>query len=94
MQRDRCWCARRQYGTIDSMNITIEEALRMVGEKAAMLRFVADGLASARSVPAPSAFGGMSDVCTEIEELAIAAKRALDANALETEVERRNAGDR
>jgi hypothetical protein len=36
----------------------------------------------------------MSDVCTEIEELAIAAKRALDANALETEVERRNAGDR
>ena len=33
---------------IGSMNITIEEALRMVGEKAAMLRFVAEGLASAR----------------------------------------------
>jgi hypothetical protein len=72
------------------MNITIEEALRVIGEKAAMLRFVAEGLASARSVPAPLACGGgMSDVCTEIEELALAAKRALDVAALETEVERR-----
>jgi hypothetical protein len=76
------------------MNITIEEALEMVGEKAALLRFVAERLAAVRSVPAPPAFGGMSDVCTELEDLAIAAKQTLDTNALEIEVERRNAGDR
>jgi hypothetical protein len=59
-----------------------------------MFRFVAEGLASARSVPAPSPFGGMSDVCAEIEDLALAVKRALDANALEIEVERPNAIER
>jgi hypothetical protein len=61
---------------IGSMNITIEEALRMVVEKAAMLRFMAEGLASARSVPAPSAFAGMTEVCTEIDALALAAEQA------------------
>jgi hypothetical protein len=39
-------------------------------------------------------FLGMSDVCTEIEDLALAVKRALDATALEIEVERPNAIER
>jgi len=73
------------------MTITIEEALTAIGERAALLRSAAEGFASAPGAPTPPAFGGTSDVCTEIEELAAAIKRAFDANALNIDVERRNA---
>lgn len=71
-----------QDPSMDYRHLTVEEALRMVVEKAGMLRFVSEQLAQASSLPEPGVFNGLSDVCSEICELAEASKRTLDAGSL------------
>lgn len=67
---------------MDYRHLTVEEALRTVVEKAGMLRFVNEQLAMAESLPEPGVFNGLSDVCSEICELADGAKKTLDGHAL------------
>jgi hypothetical protein len=72
------------------MNITVEEALRRLVDRAAMLRFLFDGVAATegREVPEPEVFSGLADACGEIERLARAMRRALDGEALDVELKR------
>ena len=64
-------------------DITIEEALQGIRERAAMLRFLAEALAAPRgSVPEPPVFHGMYDVCVQIEELADKTRHSLNVDAL------------
>jgi hypothetical protein len=51
-----------------------------------MLRFLAESVPRAGYVPGDAVFNGISDVCSDVEELAQGAKRALDANSLCREV--------
>lgn len=75
-----------QDPAMDYRHLTVEEALRMVAEKAGMLRFVNEQLANAGSLPDSPVFNGLSDVCSEIEELAGLAKSAVGVQALSTEL--------
>jgi hypothetical protein len=63
-------------------NLTVEEGLRQVEDRAAMLRFFADGMVRVDSVPDPAVFSGLGDVLRQIEDIARAARRSLDAEAL------------
>jgi len=64
---------------------TVEEAIRSIEDRAAMLRFFADSIQTA-SVPDPAFFSGLGDAVGEIEAIARAVRRALDVDALGTEI--------
>jgi hypothetical protein len=72
------------------MNRCVEEALREVEDRAAMLRFLADSAAVAKTgiVPEPQMFSGIADTCAEIERLARTTRRSLNVEALGTELKR------
>jgi hypothetical protein len=71
------------------MNMNVEEALRTLEDKAAMLRFLADSAAASnQSVPEPRTFSGIADACGEIERLARSGRRSLNVEALGTELKR------
>ena len=63
-------------------NLTIEEGLRQVEDRAAMLRFFADGIGGSDRVPDQAVFSGLADVLGQIEDIARSARRSLDADAL------------
>jgi hypothetical protein len=69
-------------------DLTIEEALGRVKEKAAMLRFMTEALAGGRVFPEPAAFHGMYDVCVDIETLVEKTCASLDVDTLSTELRR------
>jgi hypothetical protein len=69
-------------------NITVEEALQRVKEKAAMLRFLTEAIAAGRVFPEPAAFHGMYDVCVDIEELTDKTRQCLHVDVLCTELRR------
>jgi len=61
---------------------TVEEMLRRVEERAAMLRFFADGTTTSIEPPSARAWSGLADVCEEIESAARNVRKSLDAGAL------------
>ncbi len=71
------------------MALTVEEALRQVEDKAALIRFGADGAAGSQEPPGPAVLSGLRDVCGEIEELVRTTRESLNVEALATEPTRR-----
>jgi hypothetical protein len=71
---------------MSAMNrITVEEGLKRVEDRAAMLRFFADSIRDVDIAPDPAVFSGLGDAAREIEDTVRAARRALDVDALGTE---------
>ena len=69
------------------MNRTVEEGLKRLEDRAAMLRFLADAAAGTTDhVPEPSVFSGLADTCGEIEALARQTRRSLSNDALSAEL--------
>lgn len=64
---------------------TVEEAIRSIEDRAAMLRLFADSIHT-DSVADPAFFSGLADAVGEIEAIAQAVRRALDVDALGTEI--------
>lgn len=61
---------------------TIEEALRTIEDRAAMLRFFSDAIRQVDVAPEPAFFSGLGDSLGEIEAIARAVRQVLDAGAL------------
>ena len=64
---------------------TVEEGLRLVIERAAMLQYLLSAVDVVGAVPGKNVLNAMNDVCSDIEGLASRVKGALDASALNTE---------
>jgi hypothetical protein len=63
--------------------MNVEEALRVIHEKAAVLRFLSDSASHADfASPDSAVLGGMGSVCADIEALTRRVKKALDATTL------------
>ena len=60
----------------------VEEALRAVEDRAAMLRFFSDSIQQIDVVPERSFFSGLADSLGEIEAIARAVRHVLDVDAL------------
>jgi hypothetical protein len=73
-------------------NLTVEEALRQIEDRAAMLRFLADSIRRVDVLPEPAFFSGLADALGEMETIARTARRSLDVQALDTQLKRRAAG--
>ena len=65
---------------------TVEEALRTVEDRAAMLRFFADSIRQVEVVPEQAFFSGLADSLEEIQSLVHAVRRVRDVDALGTEI--------
>ncbi len=65
---------------------TVEEAIRSIEDRAAMLRFFADSMRQVDAVPDPAFFSGLGDSLGEIQAIAHTVRRALDVNALSTTI--------
>jgi hypothetical protein len=65
---------------------TVEEALRSLEDRAAMLRFFSDSTRQIDVVPEPAFFSGLGDSLGEIEAIARAVRRVLDVHALGIEL--------
>lgn len=64
--------------------LNVEEALRVIHEKAALLRYLSDTAShGAEAAPDSAVLSGLGTVCGEIERLTRRVKLALDANALD-----------
>ena len=61
----------------------VEEALREIADKAALLRYLT-AVRLGEEVPDTSVLSGLNDVCSEIEELARGVKRSVPNDALMT----------
>jgi hypothetical protein len=70
------------------MDITIEEALRAIGEKAAVLRYLGDAAVPTSTVPDSAVLRGIGTLGAEIETLTARVKEALDALTLDTALPR------
>ncbi len=68
--------------------MTIEECLRSIQGKAAMLEQLADAAPSRAEMMDAEAFAGMSETCVEIRRYARAAQDSLTAAALDANVRR------
>jgi hypothetical protein len=66
----------------------VEDALRELAGKAALIQYLADCAVEATHLPAADAqmFNGLGDVCAEIAQLVTQVKAALGADALGAEV--------
>jgi hypothetical protein len=64
----------------------VEEALRSLEDRAAMLRFFADSIPKIDVVPERAFFSGLADSLGEIEAIARAVRRVLDVDALGIEL--------
>jgi hypothetical protein len=67
---------------------TVEEALRLVIERAAMLQYVMSAVEVVGVVPDKNVLNGMTDVCSDIEDLATRVSGVLDVSALGTQLGR------
>ena len=70
------------------MTLSVEEALRRIEEKAAMLRFLAHAAANMPEGAGETVYNGIGETCEEIETLAQTARRSLGVEALSTELTR------
>jgi hypothetical protein len=65
--------------------LSIEEALRVITEKAAVMRFLSDSASYAdHQGPDPAVFGGLGTLCDDIEALTSRVKSALTGPVLNT----------
>lgn len=63
--------------------LTVEEGLKRMEDRAAMLRFLTDAAAATtHCVPEPSVFSGFGDTCGELERMARAARQSLPVDPL------------
>jgi hypothetical protein len=60
----------------------VEEALRAIEDRAAMLRFFSDSIRQIDVVPERAFFSGLADSLGEIEAIARAVRQVLDVGAL------------
>ena len=66
-------------------SLSVEEALRVITEKAAVIRFLSDSAShAARASPDSAVLGGLGTICSDIEALTSRVTKALTATALET----------
>ncbi len=70
--------------------ITLEEGLRVIEQKAALVRSWAEYAGHSPMTPEPAAIHGVGEVCDELEQLARSMRRGLDSEALAAEVRRAN----
>lgn len=69
------------------MNLNVEQALRVITEKAAVVRFLSDSAANgSHGSPDSAVLSGIGTVCADIECLTQRVKRALDVEALDLEL--------
>jgi hypothetical protein len=61
---------------------TIEDALHVVEDRTAVLRFLADAVRDVNDAPEPAFFAGLAAMLRETEETIRAVRRALDVQAL------------
>jgi hypothetical protein len=68
--------------------MNVEEALRRLEEKAAMMKFLADSAVSGNAAYVPDArvSSGLGDLCAEVQQCARNVRRSLDMDALDTEL--------
>ena len=66
--------------------MNIEETLRAIREKAALVRYLASSATVNPEAPDPDVLTGMWTTCEEIESLTKAVSRALPVDALSTEL--------
>jgi hypothetical protein len=65
--------------------LTLEEALRVITEKAAVMRFLSDsGSYADYQAPDSAVLRGLGSMCSDIEELTQRVKRALPGPVLDT----------
>jgi hypothetical protein len=65
--------------------LSIEEALRVITEKAAVIHFLSDSASYADyQAPDSAVLRGLGTMCADIEELTQRVKRALTGSVLET----------
>ena len=83
------WYFTRAAGQDRPMEITVEESLKRVESRAAVLRYLANLASQSPEHPDPSVLSGMGDVAEDIEETVRAIRRGLDIEALCTDVELR-----
>lgn len=69
--------------------MTVEEALRVVREKSALLRYVFDSASLNPEIMPPMVMQAIGSVCEEIHENAEKVKTVLPADAMNTEVDSR-----
>lgn len=68
--------------------MTVEEALRQIRDRAAMLRYLAESVALNPALPDVAVMNGVGDVCEQIEDTAQLVADALDMHALSIELRR------
>ncbi len=68
------------------MTLCVEEALRRAEHRAAFVRYAADAAVKADEAPTSEALSGMADVLAEIETIARVVRKALNVEALGTEI--------
>jgi hypothetical protein len=69
--------------------MNVEECLREIRTRAAVLRYIASCGAINPEVPDPDVLAGVDSICTDIESLARAAHHALGVEALDVEIKRK-----
>lgn len=85
----RGWRAAVASGRIACMTtLSVEEALQVVEEKAAMLGYLARTAATTPETMERAALNGVSEVCADMERLTRRSRRALSVEALSTELGR------
>jgi hypothetical protein len=81
------WRAAVEYAQDARMNV--EEALRDIRAKAALVRYLASSATVNPETPDVNTLAGMATVCEEIEGNAERMLRALTVSALETSLQRK-----
>lgn len=67
---------------------TIEDALREIRQAAAFLRYFASAASCCVEPPDKNVFGGLEDICDQLQRSAEAVRRSLSNGALDTVVRR------
>ena len=70
------------------IHLTVEESLRAIEDKAALLRYLASGATVNIEPPDHAVLGGIMDVCGEIEQMARAVRGTLSVDALSASIKR------
>jgi hypothetical protein len=73
---------------------SIEQVLRRVEDRAAMMRYLVERAADSRATEEPRVLTGLGEVFEDIEAAIGDIRRSLDATALNLEVRRRTAKSR
>jgi hypothetical protein len=74
--------------------MTLEEALREIQNRAAILRYLASSAIINPETPDPQVLAGIGDVCSDIEGLAASAKDRLGVSVLDIELRQHRRSER